>query len=250
MDQETWNQRLSRISTLWTLVRQAHDTPGEQVRSAQEQLLNRYSGAIRRYLLGALRNPEAAEEVFQDFACRFLKGGLQGADPQRGRFRSFLKGVLIHMVADHLKKLRRQMPVVPEDAPEPAVEDSHFENADREFLTSWRDDLLARAWADLERFEKQTGQLYYAVLRFRASHPDLRSQEMADQLSAQLGKPLTAPGVRQLLHRAREKFAEFILQEVVESMESPAPDQVEEELAELGLLEYCRPYLHRSEPAE
>jgi RNA polymerase sigma-70 factor (ECF subfamily) len=243
MDQENWNQRLSRISTLWTLVRQAHQEPGEEVRSAQSKLLERYSGAIRRYLLGALHNSDAADEVFQDFACRFLRGGLQGADPERGKFRAFLKGVLIHMVADHLKKQRRQLPNLPADHAEPSVEDSYFEEADRAFVTSWRDDLLARSWSALEQFEKQTGQHYYSVLRFRASHPDLRSQEMADQLAAQIGKPLTAPGVRQLLHRAREKFAELILQEVLDSIENPSAGQVEEELAELGLLEYCRPYL-------
>jgi hypothetical protein len=68
---------------------------------------------------------------------------------------------------------------------------------------------------------------------------------MADALSRQLGKPLTAAGVRQTLHRAREKFADFLLDEVTHSLREPTSDQLEEELIIVGLLEYCRPALER-----
>ena len=43
--------RLSRIDTLWTVVCQAKDPDGA-VRAAQQRLLERYGGAVRRYLLG------------------------------------------------------------------------------------------------------------------------------------------------------------------------------------------------------
>ena len=56
---------------------------------------------------------------------------------------------------------------------------------------------------------------------------------------------MTAVGVRQTLHRAREKFGALLLDEVIHSLENPGPEQVEEELAELGLLDYCRPALER-----
>jgi RNA polymerase sigma-70 factor (ECF subfamily) len=68
---------------------------------------------------------------------------------------------------------------------------------------------------------------------------------MAEQLSATLGKPLTAAGVRQTLHRAREKFADLVLEEVLHSLATPTVEQLEEELTELGLLDYCRPALKR-----
>src|SRR5690242_3351455 len=104
--------RLNNIVTLWTEVRRAHDDPSDAGRLAREKLLNRYGGAIRRYLLGALRDPDAADELSQEFAYRFLNGGLKGVDPNRGRFRDFVKGVLFHLVADHhAKKMKgpRQM---------------------------------------------------------------------------------------------------------------------------------------------
>src|SRR5262245_54137586 len=92
---------LQQISTLWTVVCQAHAGAPEAVRAAQEQLLRRYRGAVSRYLLAAVRDAAAAEDLAQEFALRFLQGRLRGADPGQGRFRDFLKGVLAHLVADH-----------------------------------------------------------------------------------------------------------------------------------------------------
>ncbi len=243
MDTVSLNQRLSQIQTLWTLVRRAHQ--GSDVGAAQKQLLDRYGGAIRRYLLGALRDPDAADDLFQEFACRLLSGNMRGADPERGRFRSFVKGVLFHMVADHHKRRNRQpVPLAPEH-PEPAVAPPSLEDLDRAFLTSWRDELLARAWAALADIETQTGQPFYTVLRFRAEHTDLPSQRMAELLGEKLGRKVTAAGVRQTLHRAREKFADLIIDEVVHSLENPTVEQLEDELIDLGLLAYCRPALER-----
>lgn len=73
--------------------------------------------------------------------------------------------------------------------------------------------------------------------------------EMAELLAAQLRKPLSAAGIRQLLHRAREKFADSLLQQVAQSLDEPTADRIEEELCELTLLEYCRPALQRQQPS-
>src|SRR3954470_17880894 len=131
------DQHLSQIHTLWTLVSRAQRAEGTAVRDAQGALLERYGGAIRRYLLGALRDPDAADELSQEFAYRFLNGGLKGVDPNRGRVRDFVKGVLFHLVADfHARKMKgpRQMA---EDAPEPGGDCSVAEERDRQFLQSW-----------------------------------------------------------------------------------------------------------------
>jgi DNA-directed RNA polymerase specialized sigma24 family protein len=77
------------------------DQDPESVTTARRQLLLRYGRAVHRYLLGALRDADAADELSQESALRFLRGGLRGADSQRGRFRTFLKGVLCHLVADY-----------------------------------------------------------------------------------------------------------------------------------------------------
>jgi RNA polymerase sigma-70 factor (ECF subfamily) len=245
MDPAERNLRLSRISTLWTLLGQAHDEEKAAAVAAQRALLERYGGAVHRYLLGSLRDPDAAEELFQEFACRFLSGGLRGADRGRGRFRDFVKGVLFHLVADHHQRFRRRPQPLPPDYPEAREDAPPLADEDQAFLANWRDELLARAWAALAEAERAGGQPCYTVLRFRADHPDLNSQVLAERLGAALGRRLTAAGVRQALHRARAKFADLLLDEIAQALETPTAEDVEQELTELGLLDHCRPALER-----
>lgn len=237
--------QLNQIATLWTRVRQAHGDDGEDGRQARHLLLTRYQGAIRRYLLGALRNPDAAEELSQDFAYRFLTGGLKGADRERGRFRDFVKGVLFHLVADYHQKRKRDPGQLSSGSFEPGADCSVAAEREEAFRMSWRDDLLTRTWAALERAEQEHHQPFYTVLRFRAEHPKLSSTEMAEKLSVLLGKPLNAPGVRKTLERARDRFGDLLLDEIADATANPSRAALEEELSELGLLEHCRDALDR-----
>jgi RNA polymerase sigma-70 factor (ECF subfamily) len=245
MDQDSLNQRLSRIATLWTEVDKAHHGPADAALAAQRRLMERYSGAAYRYLLAAVRDPDAADELAQEFALRFVRGDFRRADPEKGRFRDFVKTALYHLIVDHQKKQKRgRMHALPSEGWEPA-ESEKPDARDREFIESWRDELLARTWEALAEFERQTGQPYHAVLRFRADHPDLASPDLAERLSAQLNKPITAAGVRQTLHRARDKFADLLLEEVARSLENASAEQLEQELIDLGLLEHCKQALER-----
>jgi RNA polymerase sigma-70 factor (ECF subfamily) len=68
---------------------------------------------------------------------------------------------------------------------------------------------------------------------------------MARQLGEQLGRPLTDAGVRQVLHRARDRFADLLLDEVARSLQTAEADRLEQELIDLDLLPYCKPALER-----
>jgi DNA-directed RNA polymerase specialized sigma24 family protein len=244
MQEDNLNQRINLIPTLWSLVFRAHCGPAEEMRPARQQLLERYGGAALRYLRGVLHDRGAADEVFQDFAVHLLHGDLRGANPQRGRFRDFVKGTLIHLIAAHRKQQRKWPGPLPGGGADLLAAAGGAESASQ-FVDSWRDELLARAWAGLAALEARAGQPYHAVLRLRADHPEVRSPQMAERLAARLGRPFTAAGVRQALHRAREKFAELLLGEVAHSLDNPTTEELEQELAELGLLNYCRPALGR-----
>jgi DNA-directed RNA polymerase specialized sigma24 family protein len=244
MNPQDHAERLSLIPTQWSLVYLAHHGPTEANRSARQQLLDRYGEAARRYLRKLLQDPDADQEIFQEFALRLLKGDLRGANPELGRFRNFVKGTLFHLIANYRKQKQRWPGPLPEEG-------STWEtcqqvaNPSCSFEESWCDHLLARAWTALAESEAGTSQPYYAVLRFRADHPESRAPQLAQELTAQLGRTFTAAGVRQILHRARGKFAAFLLDEVAHSLESPTAEQLEAELAELGLLDYCRPALEQ-----
>jgi RNA polymerase sigma-70 factor (ECF subfamily) len=242
--------RLSGIQTFWTVLSTTHGGASDPTAAAAaQQLLLRYTKAVHRYLLGALRDADAADELAQEFALRFMRGDLHRADPAKGRFRDFVKGVLFHLIADHHRKQKRNMPALPDSS----VEDTRAADpceSDREFLESWRAELLDRAWKALQKLQEETGQLFYAVLHFRAEHPDMRSAEMSGRLSEQLGKPVNAAWVRQMLHRAREKFADLLLEETLQTLREPTVDQLEAELIDVGLLEYCKPALDKLRAAE
>jgi RNA polymerase sigma-70 factor (ECF subfamily) len=245
MSGDTPDPHLSRISTYWAVICQANQGPSEAARAAQQWLLERYNKAIKRYLLGALRNEEAAEECAQEFALRFLKGDCRGANPERGRFRDFVKGVLFHLIADHHRGRQRQPRHLPESSMEPADSSAGPDDADRQFLETWRAELLDRAWKGLAGLQNQTGQPYYTVLRLRAEHAEMRSAQMAELLSQQRDKPVTADWVRQTLRRARDRFAELLVDEVAQTLKAPRREQIEQELSELELLDYCRQALDR-----
>src|SRR5262249_25040382 len=155
------------------------------------QLLDRYLTAVRRYLLGAVRDVEAADELLQEFAVRFMRGDLHRADPTRGRFRDFVKGVLFHLVADHYRQQKR----APAGLPDESIwdgRDADTAESDKEFLAHWRGEMLDLTWAALRKHQEETGQLYFTVLQHRAKQPEQRSAEMSECLSVELGKPVNA----------------------------------------------------------
>jgi RNA polymerase sigma-70 factor (ECF subfamily) len=250
VDEREFEDHLSQITTRWSMVWQAHRGDADAVPLAQRVLMERYGGAVYRYLLGALRDPDTAGELSQEFALRFLRGDFKRADPERGRFRDFLKTSVQNLITDHHRRRLagpRQLPDSRYDHPDSREVVSRLE---QEFLQSWRNELLNRAWQRLARLEEQAGKPFFTVLRHRAEHPDHRSAQMAGLLAEKLNKPLTAAAVRQTLHRAREKFADYLLDEVASSLNRPSPEQLGEELIALGLLEYCRPALERRDKGE
>jgi RNA polymerase sigma factor (sigma-70 family) len=238
--------RLSRIETLWSVVRKANDGSAEKAKQAQQELLERYGGAIRRYLLGSLRSEDAADEVFQEFSLKLVSGAFQKADASHGRFRSFLKTTLFHLIIDYQRRgkrdAKRELLLDPVDRP--FCEDRLAEE-DRAWTRSWREEILTKGWAALSKTERSTGTPYYTVLRFRSEHPEMRSQEIADQLNGTVEKKLGSSSVRVLIHRAREMLADQVLDLVMDSIDNASLEECEQELIDLNLLEYCRSALQR-----
>ena len=174
---------------------------------------------------------------------RLVRGDFRNANPEKGRFRDLLKTALYHLIIDHHKKKRKQMVQIGEGAPEPAADLDSVCDSDRQFLATWRSNLLNQTWEALAMVERETNKPFHTVLHYRAANPEMRSAGMAEKLSAALGKEVSAEWVRKWLHLAREKFAELLLHEVTISLRDPTPDTVEQELIDLELFQYCKPAL-------
>jgi RNA polymerase sigma factor (sigma-70 family) len=244
MENIEFEPHLSQMSTQWALVFQAHSDAPDEAHIAASQLMCRYAGAVHRYLLKALKDPDAADELDQEFAVRFLRGDFRNSDPNRGRFRDYVKRAVQNLINDYY---RRKRPTVSLDAriAEPAAADTGVAEFEQQFLESWRKDLLERAWSSLEELEKNTGRPYHTVLRSKVSQPDLTSDKLAHQLSTTLKKSYTAGTVRQTLQRSREQYVNYLLTEVRASLDNPTRDELEQELIDLNLLHYCRPFMKR-----
>lgn len=230
---------LSRISTHWDVVAEAHRAADDAATAARHELLLRYGEAVYRYLRVAVRDPQAADDLSQEFAVRWLSGGFRHADPSRGRFRNYLSTALHHLVIDHFRRKQSEpIPLNPDSALHPPAppESGALEEA---FVAAWRRGVLDVAWRELER----TDEPQYAVLKWRATNPDETAEAFAERLSVRRGRPHTAAGVRQTLRRARKAFAELLVAEVARSLGGAPKERVERELDDLGLLGYCRPIL-------
>ncbi len=233
--------RLSRIDTLWSVVRRAHDAPHDSATEAQQQLLEQYGGAIRRYLLAALRDRTAADELFQEFALKFINGDFRQVTPDRGRFRSFVKTVLYRMVALHFRKKGTRKEHNIEHLPEQEFEsESPSELFEQQFLDSWREDLLNKTWEALAEYEASGGGPYHTVLKLRIENAALNTQSLAEKIGEKLGKPMSSGSGRVLVHRARQKFAHALIDIIADTLENATYEAIESELVDLQLIDYCR----------
>jgi RNA polymerase sigma-70 factor (ECF subfamily) len=242
------DKHLSQISTLWTVLAQAHGPQEAAARQARDIVLQRYQTAIYRYFLGAVHDPDQANELFQDFVVRFLRGDLRTASPEKGKFRHFLKTCLYHLIVDHQRKRKRQGVALDRDIAEPARDEQPGADADARFLEIWRTELMNRTWEALRRHEEATGQDCYSLLRCRADHPDASMEQIAETIGGQRGQPVTAGWVRKRLFVARGCYADLLLQEVAQSLDQPSREELAMELIDLGLFEYCRVSLKRWQP--
>src|SRR5438094_5693531 len=90
-------------STRWTMVLGAGEsqTPPDQALSALSELCRIYWRPIFLFLRRQGSNPDDAQDLTQGFFAHLIESRAFGrADPDKGRFSSFLLGALKHFVAD------------------------------------------------------------------------------------------------------------------------------------------------------
>ena len=235
MGQPEQDERLSRIETQWTAVLRAHGPATDSARDVRDRLMLHYSGAVYRYLLGAVRDPDTAADLCQEFAVRFLRGDFRRAAPDRGRFRDYMKTALVNLVNDYHRARQAGPRPLAVDAPAPDLP------SEDDFLGGWRQSLLDQTWKAL----REVNPAFHAALLLRIENPDMPSPEMAGRLTEQLGRSITPENVRKSLQRAHAKFAELLLEQVAQSLDDPTDDELEEELRAIDLLRYCRTALDR-----
>jgi RNA polymerase sigma factor (sigma-70 family) len=226
-DDSTPKGHLGDISTSW---RQIHDPL---------KFFLIYGPAVRCYLLSILRDEHDTEEVLQDLLVQVTERGFRCADPERGRFRDYLRTVVRNAAFRQLQR-RAARPLGDEALDLVASEDE----PDRGWQDEWRKCLLDKAWRDLERHQRAArGNLSYTVLRMSVDHADEDSTRLAARASELSGQPLAPAAFRKQLSRARRAFADLIAAEVANTLDDPSPEAVREELAAIELLDYLSGFM-------
>ncbi|WP_286177915.1 RNA polymerase sigma factor [Rhodopirellula sp. JC639] len=206
--------RLASIPTRWTLIRRAHAGENTRASDARFGIIDQYGGAAWKYLLGVARDETLAEDLFQEFVLRVLRGDLCRANPKKGRFRDYIKSVLINLVRDHYRQHERLAVALGE---EPIARAPMCDDQADAFDASWRETLLRDTWQELKRCHPSL----HTVLRLHVDRVEEPAGEKARRLGETLGQTFTANRFRVSLHRARERFSKILKRRSIRNHSKP-----------------------------
>jgi RNA polymerase sigma-70 factor (ECF subfamily) len=225
------------VTTQWTRVVAARGgTPA--ARAALGELCAAYWMPVYRFLLREGRDEDAARELTQEFFARLLKGsGVAGADPARGKFRSYLLGAVRNFLGDVRDRENRgkrgggataeSLDTV--DAGDTAsglqVADPGAEPRDTRFDRNWALAILDRGLTALENELAAAGKR----AQFDVLKPWLvgESGALTTAMAARaLG--LNDGAAKVAIHRLRKRFRALVRDEIARTVSDPG--EVEAEL--------------------
>jgi RNA polymerase sigma factor (sigma-70 family) len=220
-------------TTRWTLVVAAGDPHRKEARSALVSLCEIYWYPLYSYLRRRGHPAEQAQDLTQEFFIRVLEGRyLDRADPEKGRFRSFLLTSLKFFVADEEDRQRAQKrgggAVLPlefssgEDRYQ--REPAHDETPERIFERRWALAVLDRVVERLRNeFVHQGRPEHFEPLKvFLLGHSDAPYATLAREMNTSEG------ALKVAIHRRRKRYRELFRQEIAGTVADPG--EVESEL--------------------
>jgi DNA-directed RNA polymerase specialized sigma24 family protein len=229
--------------TRWTLVSRSRGSD-TQAQAALSELCAAYYAPVVAFLRRDGREEGVARDLAHDFFARLLAGGaIDGADPLRGKFRSYLLMALKRFAADQrgrdhaAKRGGGQVHAVIEGESEKTgaglqIADASVEAPDAAFDRQWALTLLARAMVRLENEMRGDGKsAHFDVLKpWLTAEADATPQSEA---AAKLGMNIEA--VKVAVHRLRKRFREAVKAEIAQTV-GEAGDVREELEALMGAL--------------
>ena len=224
--------------TAWSMVLAAGSESDPRAREALAELCRTYWPPIYSFLRRRGYGRDDAQDLTQSFFQHVLEEEtFRRASPERGRFRSFLLGVLTRCLADDQARLRskkRGGGVQFISVDEMAAEELHHQRMTTDLSPAesldarWAGLLLQRALDKVKAEFLVAGkaETFHALSPFLAADkPDLSYQEVAQRMG------LALAAVKTHIHRLRQQFASAVRHEVLQTV--TAPHEVDDELQEL-----------------
>jgi RNA polymerase sigma factor (sigma-70 family) len=212
-------------TTHWTLVIAAggnHSSPERA--DALERLCGGYWYPVYAFIRRRGHSPEQAQDLTQDFFLRILAGVFfERANPEKGRFRSFLLGAVQHFLSDTTDRDRSQkrgggvLPLSLDFATGEsnyAREPGHTETPERIFQRRWARTLLDRVMGSLAGEFSGDGKpdVFNRIKGYLTGDGDLKYAELGAELN------LTESGVKSAIRRMRQRYRILLRAEVVSTV--------------------------------
>lgn len=229
-------------TTAWTFIRAAQDPQHADFTPAVNGFITRYWRPVFCFLRARGYPLHAAEDLTQEFFTRFLeRDWLRRADPERGRFRTFLLTILVRFLSDlgerrapRQHSFERRFVSIDSllNDEDRSYEPPAGETAEAIFMRRWAADLVAEVRVRLRKVCADRDRAdWYDV--FAAAHgidgdAGATQQALADRFG------LTRDQVRYALMQVQQWFVVLLRAEVRDHVEADA--DVGDELRELMAL--------------
>jgi RNA polymerase sigma factor (sigma-70 family) len=225
-------------TTHWSVVVRAGDVNRTDAGPALAELCQIYWFPLYAFARRQGRNPADAEDLTQAFFARLLERNFVAkAEPEKGRFRTFLLTVFRRYLAsewnrEHAKKRGGFQTIVSLDAAwaesRYGIEPGHGESADVLFERQWALTLLHEVMRRLESEYAQSGR----TRLFQHLEACLTRDEAAlpyTQIGVELG--LSEAAVKMAMQRLRARYRAILREEISKTVASP--EAVESEIRDL-----------------
>ena len=215
-------------TTRWTQVLVSRGDSA-QARQALSDLCAAYYGPVVAFLRREGRDDDTARELAHEFFARVLeRQSFDGADPQRGRFRSYLLGALKHFLANQrvhdLREKRggrvvhQPLPTETDSSLGPEIADPSALSPDTVYDREWALNVLERAFRVLKRECEQSGTLH----EFETLKPWLTGEGTGQpQADAARELGMNEGAMRVAIHRLRRRFRELAKAEIAQTVNDP-----------------------------
>ena len=223
------------VTTHWSVVLSAghNDTP--RAAEALQRLCQTYWYPLYTYVRRRGHSPQDAQDLTQGFfACLLERQSLATADPEKGRFRSFMLGAMNYFLATEWAKMQtqkrgggREIFSLDLAAAEQRfdLESADHATPDKAFDQAWATALLDKVLSQLEAEFRREGkiQLFDTLKQTLAGS---RESQPYGVLAAQLS--INEGAVKTAVHRLRKRYRQLLEAEIANTVTSP--DEVKEEM--------------------